>query len=243
MPSDRHTIVSANGNRWLTAGGTAAALAVGAAVAAGAGWRGFVLLLAFFLSSSLLTPGGGRRTARQVAANGSVAAAAALAGALHPAWTPVFAGALAAAAADTWSTEIGGRSATPPRLLTTGQRVAAGTSGGVTWLGTAGGIAGSAFVAVVAAALSLVPPLAAPWVAAGGVAGSFADSLLGATLQARYRCAACGGVDEKGGACCGAPMTLASGLAWMTNDTVNLAATIVGAAVPLLAMGGGTAAR
>lgn len=243
MPSDRQSIVSTDWNRWLTAGGTAAALAVGAAVTAGAGWRGLVLLLAFFLSSSLLTPGGGKRRALQVLANGSVAAAAALACAGHAQWTPAFAGALAAAAADTWSTEVGGRSARLPRLVTTGRRVSAGTSGGVTWLGSAGGLAGSAFVAVVAFGLSLVPPLAALWVGAGGVAGSFVDSLLGATVQARYRCAACGGEKEKGGRCCGAPMKLASGLAWMTNDTVNLAATIVGAVVPLLAAAGGTAAR
>ena len=235
--------MSANWNRWLTAGGTAAAIVVGAAVTAGAGWRGLVLLLAFFLSSSLLTPGGGRRRALQVAANGSVAAAAALTGAAHPGWTPAFAGALAAAAADTWSTEIGGRSARLPRLVTTGRRVSAGTSGGVTWLGSAGGLAGSAFVATVALGLSLVSPLAALWVGVGGVAGSFVDSLLGATVQARYRCAACGGVTEKGGSCCGAPLKLASGLAWVTNDTVNLAATVVGAVVPLLATAGGTAAR
>jgi len=243
MPSDRQSIVNASWNRWLTPGGTAAALAVGAAVTAGTGWRGLVLLLAFFVSSSLLTPGGGRRSSLQVAANGGVAAAAALACAGHPEWTPAFAGALAAAAADTWSTEIGGRSARLPRLVTTGRRVSAGTSGGVTWLGSAGGLAGSALVATVAFGLLLVPSPAALWVGAGGVAGSFADSLLGATVQARYRCAACGVVREKGGSCCGAPMKLASGLAWMTNDTVNLAATIIGAVVPLLATAGGTAAR
>ncbi|MDO8666048.1 MAG: DUF92 domain-containing protein, partial [Gemmatimonadales bacterium] len=63
---------------WLSPRGTLAAIAVGAAVAAGTGWRGLLLLAVFFVSSSLLTPGGGRREPAQVAANGGVAAAAAL---------------------------------------------------------------------------------------------------------------------------------------------------------------------
>src|SRR5512145_712716 len=102
--------------RWLTRRGAAAALAVGVATLWGFGWRGLILLLAFFVSSSLLTAaakksaakggeesgGGGRRNARQVVANGGIAAVAALAG--NWAW---FAGALAAANADTWATEIG----------------------------------------------------------------------------------------------------------------------------------------
>src|SRR2546425_1022250 len=63
---------------WLTPGGLAAALAVGAAVAWGFGWQGLVVLFAFFLSGSLLTllaeRRAPRRNARQVIANGGVAA-------------------------------------------------------------------------------------------------------------------------------------------------------------------------
>ena len=224
---------------WLSPGGALAALAVGAAVTVGTGWPGLVLLFAFFLSSSLLTPGGGRRRAVQVVANGGVAAAAALLARAHPAWAAAFAGALAAAAADTWSTEIGARSSRPPRLVTTGRPVAAGTSGGVTWLGTGGGAAGAAFVAAAAALLAIVGPRRAALVAAGGLAGSLADSLLGATLQARYRCAACGATSETTRPCCGSRPALAAGLAWMTNDTVNGLATVVGAAVAALPLHGG----
>jgi len=220
--------------RALTLRGTLAALLVGAAVAFGAGWAGLVLLFAFFLSSTWLTPGGGRRRAVQVAANGGVAAACALLSRGAPAWTAAFAGALAAAAADTWSTEIGGRSRSVPRLITSGAAVPPGTSGGVTWMGTAGGAAGAVFVAAAAALLGLVGPLAALPVAAGGIAGTLADSLLGATLQARWRCPACGTVGEERRHGCPEAGRLASGLAWMTNDTVNLAATLVGAAVALL---------
>jgi uncharacterized protein (TIGR00297 family) len=216
---------------WLSPGGVAAALAVGAAVTAGAGWRGLVLLAVFFVTSSALTRGGGRRTPRQVLANGGVAAAAALLSRLEPGWLPACCGALAAAAADTWSTEIGARSASAPRLLTTGRTVPPGTSGGVTWLGTVGALAGAAVVAAGAAFVGLATPAAAVWIAAGGVAGGLADSLLGATVQARFRCARCGAVGEAARCRCGAAAAPTSGIAWLTNDAVNGVCTLVGAAV------------
>ncbi len=215
---------------WLTPAGVAAATAVGAATMLGTGWRGLALLTVFFVSSSALTRGGGRRTARQVFANGGVAAVAALLSLLGRAWLPAFAGALAAAAADTWATEIGARSSGTPRLLTTARPVPPGTSGGVTWLGSAGSVAGAAVLAASAAWLGLVPAPLVVWIAMAGVAGGFADSLLGATLQARFRCPACGREGETSPCPCGAAPTPVSGLPWLTNDAVNLVCTLVGAA-------------
>lgn len=153
------------------------------------------LLLAFFVSSSLLSTKHTRRNARQVVANGGVAALAALAG--NWAW---FAGSLAAATADTWATEIGSHARTPPRLITTGKAVPAGTDGGMTLLGTLGGIAGAATVAAVSFVLGQRIPRA---LATAGVLGMLVDSLLGATVQDKVR--------------------------WMDNDAVNLAATLTGA--------------
>ncbi|MBI1722441.1 MAG: DUF92 domain-containing protein [Gemmatimonadetes bacterium] len=216
---------------WLSPRGTLAALAVGAAVATGTGWRGLAVLGVFFVSSSLLTPGGGRREPIQVAANGGIAAAAALLSLARVEWQLVFAGALAAAAADTWSTEIGGRSDVAPRLITTGAPVPPGTSGGVTLLGSLASVLGAALVATTATVLEIAPLGAAPWIVAGGVAGGLADSVLGATLQARYRCAACGALGERPSHGCGGTGVLEGGMRWITNDTVNLLATAVGAAV------------
>jgi uncharacterized protein (TIGR00297 family) len=220
--------------KWLSRGGALAACVVGAAVAAGSGAAGFGVLAAFFLSSSLLTPGGGRRTAIQVAANGGLAAALALLSRLGGPFPVAFAGALAAAAADTWSTELGARSKRTPRLVTTGRPVPPGTSGGITWLGTLGGVASAAFVAGVAALLGIVAPRSVPWVVAGGFAGGLGDSVLGATLQARYRCPACSATGEQPRHSCGQNAVLVGGVRWITNDTVNLAATIVGAALAAL---------
>jgi uncharacterized protein (TIGR00297 family) len=220
--------------KWLSPGGITAACVVGLAVALGTGLAGLGVLAAFFVTSSLLTPGGGRRTAMQVAANGGVAAAAAVLSRLAGGWALAFAGALAAAAADTWSTEIGAHSRRPPRLVTTGRPVPAGTSGGITWLGTAGGAAGAALIAGIAALAGVVAPRAAWWVAAGGLTGGLVDSLLGATIQARYQCSACGWTGERARHECHTPARIAGGLAWVGNDTVNLAATLVGAAVAAL---------
>jgi uncharacterized protein (TIGR00297 family) len=217
---------------WLSSRGTAAALLVGAAVTVGAGPRGLLVLAVFFVSSSLLTPGGGRRDAVQVLANGGIAAVAALLSAHQPAWRLAFAGALAAAAADTWSTELGARSRSRPRLITTGELVEPGSSGGVTVLGTAGGALGALTVSAAGLLAGLVSLPQALWVAAAGTAGGVADSILGATVQARYRCAACGAVlEQRRHGCPDGAGRLESGHRWITNDAVNLLATLTGAAL------------
>ena len=63
-----------------------------------------------------------------------------------------------------------------------------------------------------------------------GLAGSFADSLLGATVQARYRCPACEADTERPVHRCGSPTVLVGGWRWFDNDLVNLAASCCGAA-------------
>ncbi|HEU5262073.1 MAG TPA: DUF92 domain-containing protein [Gemmatimonadales bacterium] len=228
---------------WLTPGGLAAALAVGAAVAWGLAWPGLAVLVTFFLSGSLLTQlaegrgrggwggAGPQRTARQVWANGGMAGVAALLGS----WTAA-AGALAAAAGDTWATEIGAFSPFPPRLITTGARVTRGTSGGITALGTAGGVAGAAAIALVAGVVG--PRGAAPGSAAlvtAGVLGMLADSVLGATVQGKYECPGCGAQFERRNSVCHEPVRLIRGWRWLDNDGVNFAATLVGAAAAALA--------
>src|SRR5690349_8426815 len=142
------------------------------------------------------------------------------------------AGAIAAAAADTWATEIGAFSPFPPRLITSGQRVTRGTSGGITVLGTLGGVAGAATIAALAAWLR--PQGSAPAVtliAGAGAAGMLADSVLGATLQGKYECPACDARFERGDTVCHEPVRLSRGWRWLDNDAVNLAATLVGAGV------------
>ena len=206
----------------------------------GAAWAAPALVF-FVLSSALSRAGrrrkraaaclaakGGRRDAAQVAANGGVAAAALAAWAVWPA-PPLygaFVGALAAAAADTWATEVGTLVGGPTRRLGVGAPVPPGTSGGVSLAGTLGTVAGAASVALAALPFGLAPALAAA-LAAGGVAGAFADTALGATLQARYR-APDGRLTERHAAD-GRPLSLAAGRRWLGNDGVNAVCTAVGA--------------
>ncbi|HWJ21526.1 MAG TPA: DUF92 domain-containing protein [Gemmatimonadaceae bacterium] len=232
----------------LSTSGAVAATAVGAAcVAAGWGWGG--LLIAYFVVSSALSrwretlkeartsdvvAKGGQRDAVQVLANGGLFAAAALlslaapAGAIWP--VAAGAGALAAAAADTWATEIGTLAGHPPRSIRTGRPVAPGTSGGVTVLGTAASIAGAGFVAALAALVGF-GRLAAVGALVGGVAGSLVDSLLGATLQARRWCDRCERGTEREVHGCGTRTRPAGGVGWLDNDAVNAASALAGAAL------------
>lgn len=178
------------------------------------------------------------RNAKQVFANGGVAWALLLAApALGEAlcfWG--FVGAFAAAAADTWATEVGALYGGVPRSLRTLRRVAAGTSGAVSPAGTLAAVGGAGGVALGAwpFAQGFVPPGGPAWVptllaAGAGLAGAFADSLAGAFLQARYRDLQTGQSVERPSAARRAHRQV-GGLAALTNDGVNVICTAVGAA-------------
>ena len=232
----------------LAASGAAAAVVVGTACVA-AGWEWGILLVAFFVASSALSrigrarkeertgaivAKGGARDARQVLANGGLFAAAALGSlvVMWPGWMLLGAGALAAATSDTWATEIGTLVGGRPRSIVGGRPVPAGASGGITLAGTVAALAGAAFVAGLAWLLGWPHPVA---ILVGGVVGSTADSLLGATLQARRWCERCGTGTEREVHHCGARTRADGGLAWLDNDAVNLVSALLGALATLLA--------
>ncbi len=233
--------------RALSPSGAVAAVLVGTAAVA-AGWDWGALLVAFFVASSLLSrvrreekaaadgiaAKGDERDAVQVLANGALFALAALGYACAPdaAWQAMGGGALAAATADTWSTEIGMLAPRLPRSIVTLRPVPAGTSGGVTLLGLLGGVLGASFIQVVAV-LFHWPFAAAAAIVAGGVAGTVADSLLGALVQQRRWCDACGAATERRVHRCGQPTRIVGGIAWLDNDAVNALATLAGALTAL----------
>ena len=225
----------------LTLGGALAACAVGATVLIGTGWDGGAVLAAFFVSSTLvgrvapvrpeLDHKGERRDGWQVGANGGPAALGALLGLRWPVlglW--LVTGSLAAAAADTWATSLGGRSRRAPRLLLLGPPVPAGTSGGMTVAGCAAALGGAALVAAVAVAVGGAPILL-PLGTGIGFAGMLVDSALGAGWQGRFRCPACDQASEWRVHRCGTRTVRQGGFAWLTNDGVNLAATASAAAL------------
>ncbi len=208
-----------------------------------------VLLLTFFISSSVLSRAfarrkeelsekfskGSRRDYGQVLANGGLGSLLAIFLALQPdqGWQWVaFAGAMAAVNADTWATELGVLSPHNPRLVTNGQVVERGTSGGVTLVGYLAALGGAGIIGVAAAFFT--PDTT--WISVvgfavlAGLAGSTFDSLLGATVQAIYFCPQCQKETERypvhG---CGTETTQKRGWRWLNNDVVNLLCSLAGA--------------
>lgn len=115
--------------------------------------------------------------------------------------TPYFAlglAALAEAAADTVSSELGQVLGGRPRMITTLKPVEAGTDGAISLAGTLAGIAAASVVAALGT-LALRGGSELFWIGvAGGVFGLFFDSVLGATLERR---------------------------GWLNNDAVNFLST------------------
>jgi uncharacterized protein (TIGR00297 family) len=216
----------------------------------------FGTLIAFFISSTALSKlkhtrktaaeqgyaKGGRRDAGQVAANGGLGLLLCVASAIwpHPIWWVLFIGVMATVNSDTWATEIGGLSRSMPRSIVTGKRVSSGTSGGITWLGIAASALGGLFIGTVAwifirlSSLTeigwhegqiFIPLLVVSVVA--GLAGSLADSWLGATVQVMYSCEICGKEIEKSRHC-DAHAARSRGISWMSNDAVNAISSAIG---------------
>jgi uncharacterized protein (TIGR00297 family) len=229
----------------LTVGGACVAAAVGSASAL-AGFDWMTLLMTFFMSSVLLGHVGratkqqrgadiigkaGPRDAIQVLANGTlfgIGAVLSATGHLTDASAAAALGALAAATADTWGTELGMLAHRAPRSILTWAPVETGISGGVSVEGLCATVAGASLLSTVAWLL-LWPAKTAGAGAIGGIVGAMADSVLGAALQQRRRSQRTGRMTERLTDVDGTPTVAAGGLAWLNNDGVNFAATAVGA--------------
>jgi uncharacterized protein (TIGR00297 family) len=208
--------------RGVTFSGAVAGAVVCFVLYAGAGPGAFAALVSVFVLAWFTTRLGYQqkqklgtaerregRTAAQVLANLSVAAACA---AVYAAFNRngifllAMAAALSEAAADTVSSELGQVRSQNARLITTWERVPAGTDGGVSPAGTLAGIVAAALVSLVCVLTGL------PWRWLGismtaATAGMLADSYLGASLERRR---------------------------WLNNNAVNFLSTLIAAGVALL---------
>jgi uncharacterized protein (TIGR00297 family) len=117
--------------------------------------------------------------------------------------------AMAEAAADTVSSELGQVLGGEPRMVTTFRRVPAGTDGAVSWAGTLAGCLGASIVVAVAALALPMRPVDAVIAFAAAIAGLFIDSLLGAVPERR---------------------------GWLNNDAVNTLSTLAAALLAGLAV-------
>ncbi len=243
--------------RRVDPGGAAMGVLLGTAIFVSVGPLAWLVLGAFFLSStaagaigaarrpelSRMHEKGGRRDLVQAFANAGPGAIMALLARSYgaPAFAVGFAAAFAAAAADTWASEIGVLSLRRPRSIVSLRPVECGLSGGVTGLGLLAGLAGAILIAGMAVAVNVITPLAgrrplalAVVVAGAGFLGSVLDSVLGATAQALYRVPSTGALTERREVD-GEQTTLARGFAFITNDTVNFVSTSAVAAAAALA--------
>ena len=187
--------------RGVTTGGALAGAAICFGLLWGGGIAGFVLLLTVFVLTWISTRLGrthktrlgtaqarAGRDALQVLANLGAAATCALVFAFV--WPDqrlliAMAAALAEAAADTASSEIGQAFGGTPRLVTNWGKVAAGTNGAITLAGSLAGVAGAVTVGLLGVLTGLLAWRGFPICAGAGLAGMLADSFLGATLERR----------------------------------------------------------
>ena len=203
--------------RGVTRSGAVAGAVVCFALFAGAGPGAFGTLLSVFALTWAATRIGlsrkqrlgtaerrdGRR-ASQVLANVGVAAVCAIVYGVLGSPLMLFAmtAALAEAAADTVSSECGQGLRGEARLITSFERVPAGTDGGVTFAGTLCGIIAAALVSLVSQEAGLLPRGTFGIPMSAGILGMLLDSCLGALCERR---------------------------GWMGNDAVNFSSTLFAA--------------
>ena len=208
-------------SRGVTRTGAIAGTVVAILIYVGLGLGGFVTLFTVFAVAWITTRIGYARkrqlglaesrrgrNAGQVLANVAAAAVFATLAIYHRGFAFAAVAALAEAAADTASSEVGEALTRQARMITTLRTVPPGTDGAVSIPGTLAGMAAAILVAYVAVATHAMPALGLWIVAAAGYLGTVVDSLLGATLERARR---------------------------LDNNTVNLLSTAAAGLIALLA--------
>jgi len=213
----------------------------------------FIVLLLFFLISSLFTKykykqkqmmglaeeNNGARGWRNVLANGGPLAAIAILYYIshnNPIFMLCFVGSISFALSDTVATEVGLLSKVKPRSLLTGKQIDKGQSGGVTIQGEIAALIGSLLIGTVYGlliseniSLRILIILSAAII--GGMISTNADSIFGATIQAKYRCINCRKYLEKRSIHCSFPTIQEKGISIINNNAVNFISAIIGAAI------------
>ena len=209
---------------FVSDGGAVAGISIAFILMITAGFAGFVPLLILFVLTVFATrwrrrrkerlglaERSGGRTGSQVLANLGGAACCAL----PVLWFPEFSdllltgamAALAEAAADTVSSEIGQASSRGAYLIVGLRSVPIGTNGAISLLGTLSGVVAASLIAWVSATSAVVGWDRVPIIVIAGTAGMLFDSFLGATWENAGR---------------------------MGNDAVNFVSTVFAADIALL---------
>jgi uncharacterized protein (TIGR00297 family) len=186
--------------RGVTPGGAIAGAVVCFVLLLGAGVSGFAVLLTVFVVTWVSTrfgylkkqrlgtaePRAGRNECQVLANLGISAGCASLFVLTHSErWLVAMGAALAEAAGDTVSSEIGQAVGSQPRLISNWNRVPAGTDGAVTLAGSIAGVLAATAVAAVSCGTRIFGLRSALVCAVAGITGMIADSVLGATAERR----------------------------------------------------------
>lgn len=245
------TIISLASLRFkiLDSRGVAASIVIGYLVIVFAGLNYFIILLAFFLVSAAVTRLRVRivgesivekdwiRSWKNVLANGlAPTLVIILSTAFRGSFTIMavgYLGAVGTAFADTLATEIGLLYGGRPRLITSFEKVEKGTPGAVSPYGYLGGLLALTILSGLAPVMGLASPSTALIVVSSGVLGMTIDSVLGAGVQAKYRCQVCGKTVENSFHC-GCLAEKVSGIRWVNTHVVNLISTSIGATLAII---------
>ena len=212
--------------RAIDGAGATSAVVIGTAITVGLGLPALALMVTFFVVGTTATrlgyrikaqrgiaqERGGARGWRHAWANGGVAALLALLAGLtsvplRDLLVLAYSGAVATAAADTCSSEIGKAFGRRTFLITSLRPVAPGTEGAISLEGTLGGLLGALLVASVGAALGVYSWPLAVLVTMAGMLGSLAESVIGTVAERR---------------------------GWLDNNLLNALNTAIGAAFAVL---------
>ncbi|WML40559.1 DUF92 domain-containing protein [Neobacillus sp. OS1-2] len=220
----------------LTKSGALTAIIVGAAVYAGFGIKGLVLLGTFFATSNFWSKykssvkqpieeklaKGATRDWRQVIANGGAAGLFSIIHYFEPdlIWLIGFVVSLASANSDTWASEIGSLSRKNPIYIRTFKRVEKGTSGAISSFGSAAALAGAFLISITSFFLFDLDGRLTLFVFLFGYFGNVIDTIMGAYYQQMYVCQHCGIETEKRQHC-QLPTTRIKGYTLVDNDMVN----------------------
>jgi uncharacterized protein (TIGR00297 family) len=229
--------------KFLDLGGSAVTFLLALFIFGIGGWKWTIPILTFFILSSLLSKvaerlskkdvgsifeKGSRRDYKQVLANGGVPLLITVLSKLLPLqidWYLIYVLSVAISTADTWSTEFGTLFAKDVYLITNFKKVIPGISGGISLIGTFGGILGSIFIILSTGFFIKLNLQIFISIISFALIGNLVDSLMGATIQVIYKCSVCGKLTEKK-VHCDKETFHYKGIKIIDNDLVNLSSVL-----------------